>query len=257
MEKNLEIWNRLKTPPGDALKQILAGRLKGKSDINPQWRYEAMTGVFGMVGVGWKYEIVKLWTESGSEGQVFAFAQVAVSIAKGEGWSAPVPGVGGSMLIDHEIKGLYSNDEAFKMAITDALGVAMKFFGVASDIYRGHHESKYMRPSTEPASVPVAPNPVPVPVAKPETAPAEKKIPVDAPPKPADSSADPVLLAVNDKISKKTNKPYWSFKIKDRQRDAYSFDESVAKTARELIGQPIEGEFDGDKLLSVVPGLPF
>ena len=36
------------------------------------------------------------------------------------------------------------NDEGYKMAITDALGTAMKVIGVAADIYRGNFDgSKY------------------------------------------------------------------------------------------------------------------
>ena len=51
---NLEVWNKLKTPPAWALKEIAFGKLKGKSDINPQWRYQALTEEFGMYGFGWK-----------------------------------------------------------------------------------------------------------------------------------------------------------------------------------------------------------
>ena len=56
----IEIYRSLSQPPATALRQITAGNLKGKTDINPQWRYEAMTEKFGLVGIGWKYEIQKL-----------------------------------------------------------------------------------------------------------------------------------------------------------------------------------------------------
>ena len=36
-------YDALRSVPKDALKTIEFGNLKGKSDINPQWRYEAMT----------------------------------------------------------------------------------------------------------------------------------------------------------------------------------------------------------------------
>lgn len=147
VEKNNRfIWDALKQPPKEALKQIKAGRLKGKTDINPQWRYEAITEQFGPCGDGWKYDIDKLWTEPGSDGQVFAFAQISVfyktasrasSPLPDDVWSGPIPGVGGSMLIAKEKAGLHSNDEAYKMAITDALSVALKMIGVAADIYAG------------------------------------------------------------------------------------------------------------------------
>ena len=61
-EKAIDIYKSLSRPPKDALREIQAGKLKGKTDINPQWRYKAMTEKFGLVGTGWKYEVQKLWT---------------------------------------------------------------------------------------------------------------------------------------------------------------------------------------------------
>jgi hypothetical protein len=136
-KENLSIWNQVNRPPQSALKQINAGRLKGKTDINPQWRYQAMTEQFGPCGVGWKYEIVKLWIEPAPLEQSMAFAQIGLYIKSNGEWSDPIPGVGGSMAIAKEKNGLHASDECFKMAITDALSVAMKMIGVAADIYAG------------------------------------------------------------------------------------------------------------------------
>lgn len=137
MSENTKYWDRLSRPPETALKSIGAGRLKGKTDINPQWRLEAMTQVFGPCGVGWRYRIDKLWTEPGHGNVVFAFALVSVAIMVGGKWSEEIPGIGGNKLIEEESKGPYSNDEAYKMAVTDALSVALKAVGVAADIYSG------------------------------------------------------------------------------------------------------------------------
>ena len=134
---NKDIWDKLKTPPPSALRPIKAGRLKGKSDISPQWRYEIMTDVFGPCGIGWNFSIERVWTEPGSQGQVFAFAEVHVAYKDGGKWSTPIPGVGGSMLIANEKKGPYSCDDAFKMAVTDAIGTALKVLGVAADVFAG------------------------------------------------------------------------------------------------------------------------
>src|SRR5437868_5348005 len=135
---NLKLWEAVSRPPAKVLKPIKGGRLIGKSDINPQWRYKAMTEQFGPCGVGWKFTVDRLWTEKGDGGEVFAFAQVSLYITTPQTkdcagdqrdlryWSAPVPGVGGSMLVNKEKAGLYNNDEAFKMALTDALSVALK-----------------------------------------------------------------------------------------------------------------------------------
>jgi hypothetical protein len=146
-----QLWDKLARPPKRALKQISGGRLKGMTDVNPQWRYEIMTEVFGPCGIGWTYEVVRLWTEDGPQGQVFAFAEILLRV-KDEEWSAPIPGVGGNMLVVMEKAGLHANDEAYKMAITDALSVAMKSLGVAADIYAGLWDgSKYQNTKPEKA----------------------------------------------------------------------------------------------------------
>jgi len=137
MEKGLDIYNALKQPPKDALRTIQAGRLKGKTDINPQWRYKAMTEQFGVCGVGWKYNIARVWNEPVEDGQVFAFAEINLYIKDGDKWSDAIPATGGSMLVAKESSGLHANDEGYKMAITDAIGTAMKMLGVAADIYAG------------------------------------------------------------------------------------------------------------------------
>ena len=140
----MEIWNALKQPPPSALKKIGGGRLKGMTDISPQWRYKAMTEQFGVCGVGWTYEIINTWSEQGADGVILAFAKIALLIKTGDVWSDPIPGIGGSTMVAKETSGLYSSDECYKMAVTDALSVAMKMLGVASDIYEGLWDgSKY------------------------------------------------------------------------------------------------------------------
>jgi hypothetical protein len=100
---NMEIWNKVKKPPKDALKAIKGGRLKGMTDISPQWRYMVLTEIFGPCGVGWKYEIGEVWTGTGSEDQKTAFATVNFYWKTDSGeWSDPIPGIGGSMLVAKE-----------------------------------------------------------------------------------------------------------------------------------------------------------
>jgi len=145
---NMEIWDALKRPPAEALKKITGGRLSGMTDIKPQWRYEAMTDNFGPCGIGWKYTIDKVWLEAGSDGQMSANASVTLYIKSDGEWLDGIPGIGGSMFVANESKGPHTSDEAYKMAVTDALGVAMKMLGVAADIYSGLWDgSKYKEPA--------------------------------------------------------------------------------------------------------------
>lgn len=168
MVKNLSVYNQLRRPPAEALKPIGAGRLKGMTDISPQWRYEQLTAVFGPVGFGWRYEIVALWMDRGEkvlkgegkhEGEkveVVAHARVDlfVTMEKSAGevvWSAAIPGTGGSMFVAAEKYGVHNSDEAYKMAVTDAIGTAAKRLGLGADIYLGLWDgSKY---STDPVDL--------------------------------------------------------------------------------------------------------
>ena len=144
MEDAVKIYESLSKPPKSALRTIEAGKLKGKTDINPQWRYRAMTEKFGLVGIGWKYEVQKLWTEQGAGAEKLAFAQVAVYVKDGDKWSEPIVGIGGSKLVQVEKGTPVSNDEGYKMAVTDAFSTSLKMLGVAADIYAGLWDgSKY------------------------------------------------------------------------------------------------------------------
>lgn len=150
----LKIYKSLSQPPKSALREIKDGDLKGKTDINPQWRYEAMTEKFGLVGLGWKYEIQKLWTEQGGREEVLCFAQVAVFIRDPDTkeWSDPIVGIGGSRLVNNfKNAGIKSNDEGYKMAVTDAFSTSLKMLGVAADIYAGRWDGSKYKDQEEPA----------------------------------------------------------------------------------------------------------
>jgi hypothetical protein len=152
--ENMKIWSQVKRPPKDALRQIQAGRLKGKSDINPQWRFQAMTELFGPIGIGWRFEIVRVWQEAAHAGQVFAFAEVNVWYKHEGEESYPLNGIGGSMLIVQEKNGIHSSDEGYKMAVTDAFSVAVKPLGIAADVYMGLWDgSKYVQSDLSPDEV--------------------------------------------------------------------------------------------------------
>lgn len=142
MSENMKLWNNLRAVPGLAKKTIQAGRLKGMTDIKPQWRLQLMTEEFGAIGIGWYYEIVRTWTEQAGD-EVSAYVEIKLYFKNNEEWSAPVSGIGGSMLLASEKKGMHHSDESYKMATTDALSVAMKQIGVAADVYMGLSDSKY------------------------------------------------------------------------------------------------------------------
>lgn len=140
---NMAIYEACRTAPANALRTIEAGRLKGKSDINPMWRIKTLTEQFGPCGIGWKYVITKQWTEQGGNGETAAFINIDLFIKYNGEWSEAIPGTGGSSFVAIESKGIYVNDECFKMALTDAISVSCKALGVAADVYWNCDDPKY------------------------------------------------------------------------------------------------------------------
>jgi hypothetical protein len=142
MEK-LEIYNRVRNVPQEAQKTIGGGRLKGFTDINPMWRIKVLTEQFGVCGDGWKYEIVSQDLKNGANGEIAAFVTINLYVKINGEWTYAIPGIGGSMFVSNEKNGAYTSDECFKMAFTDALGVACKALGFAADIYFAKDKTKY------------------------------------------------------------------------------------------------------------------
>lgn len=153
MEDNLKIYNIIKKVPDEAQKKITGGRLSGMTDIKPMWRIEKLTEVFGPCGLGWYTTTRNKEIIDGANSEKIAVVDINLFVnykkpfGLGEDlWSEPIEGTGGSSFIANERNGLYTSDECFKMAYTDALSVACKSLGMGAEIYWG--DSKYQKQET-------------------------------------------------------------------------------------------------------------
>lgn len=162
---NLELYNRLKEVPKEAKKAIGAGRLKGKTDINPMWRIKKLTEEFGISGFGWRTTVERMWLEPGANGEVSAFVHIKLYVkdpTTGE-WSEGIEGIGGSAFVSKESGGLYTDDDCYKKAYTDAISIACKALGMAADVYyEKDPDSKYTAKDdnqTPPPTGPLVPFP--------------------------------------------------------------------------------------------------
>ena len=170
-DNNLSIYERVRSVPKEAKKEIEAGRLKGKNDINPMWRIKKLTEVFGPAGFGWYTEIVRTWTEASESGEMAVFVDIHLFVKKDGEWSKPIYGNGGNRLVANEKK--YENgqqvyvpfldDDAYKKAYTDAISVAAKALGIGADVYFEKDVTKYdsqpqaVQQQAQPAAAPVFP----------------------------------------------------------------------------------------------------
>lgn len=141
--ENMEIYNKVREVPQEAQKPIKGGRLKGFTDINPQWRIQMLTECFGPCGIGWYFEIKDKWIDTAGNGEAIASVMIHLFVKLDLEWSEPIIGIGGSKFISNEGNGTYVSDECFKMATTDAISVACKNLGFGADIYWKDGRTKY------------------------------------------------------------------------------------------------------------------
>lgn len=141
--ENLELYKAFAGVPETAKKPIQAGKLKGKTDINPMWRIKTLTAAFGPCGFGWTTKITEHWIERDG-GESSAWVRIELRVKVSGQWSEPIEGVGGSKQFGKG-QGDGINDEAFKMAETDAISVACKKLGMGADVYWQANETKYSR----------------------------------------------------------------------------------------------------------------
>lgn len=143
MDNNLAIYLRAAEVPAEAQKEITAGKLKGKTDINPMWRIKTLTEIFGPCGIGWYTKILERWTErDANESAAWVRIEMFVKFPSTNEWSAPIEGIGGSKQCGKG-QGDGINDEAFKMAETDAISVACKKLGFGANIYWTNDRTKH------------------------------------------------------------------------------------------------------------------
>ena len=156
--ENMTIYDACRSVPETAKKAITAGRLKGKTDINPMWRIKRLTEQFGPCGIGWYYKPVRKWMETHGD-EIAAFVDIELYVKIGGEWSMPIAGTGGSMFAARQKDGVYVSDECYKMATTDAISVACKQLGVGADVYWDADRTKYDDPKA-PATMQQAEAPV-------------------------------------------------------------------------------------------------
>jgi hypothetical protein len=154
---NRRFWDKLKdVTDHTALKGFTRGGGFTGTDINPTWRMERLTEVFGPIGLGWGYQVVKRWTETfGTKQVVFTTIRCwYVPVGEEPYWPKNEHGVpdrreppinavwtgeqDGGTVVDR------APDEVYKQSITDGFGKTSVQIGLASSIYRGKwDDSKY------------------------------------------------------------------------------------------------------------------
>ena len=160
-KNNMAIYDAVRGVPASAVTKIKGGSYgaAGLSDINPQWRIECMTRLFGPVGIGWTWEAVEV-TER--DGVLFAHVIVKYIDPETGEFSKPIHGYGGTKF------GGRDDSDIYKSTMTDAVSNALRYLGVGADVWysagktseQNQFDTKYSAPQPvsekEPASQPAA-----------------------------------------------------------------------------------------------------
>lgn len=150
----MTLYNNFRVVPDEAKKPIKGGKLNGFTDINPMWRIKKLTEEFGECGFGWYYEEVERWKETCGQ-EVAVFVKIHLYTKRNDVWSAPIVGIGGSKMVQLFKGGevVDFSDEAYKMALTDAISIACKALGMAADVYFANDRTKYDVQPSQPTPV--------------------------------------------------------------------------------------------------------
>lgn len=164
MTDNMDLWHKVEKTPESQTKAITGKPYKGTSP-KPYYLVQKATETFGPCGIGWGFEIVNERVENGSEGDKVHIAHIRVWYV----WNdkrGSVEHVGQTMLSGKNRNGPFTDEDAPKKSVTDALVKALSMIGFAGDIFMGRYDdSKYVAElkQEEAAPKPQKPQEIPPP----------------------------------------------------------------------------------------------
>lgn len=150
----MRVWDKLSRTDPAHTKPFKRPGFSG-TQIDPTYRLQQMTAMFGPVGQAWSILEPKFDVIPGYGDEKLVFCTVGIVFPKdGDVYNPGTTyGVGGDYIVRNakdEGAKPRSTDEAFKMAFTDALGNAMKTLGLGADVFMGQmDDAKYVRQVTE------------------------------------------------------------------------------------------------------------
>lgn len=157
-QKNVAIWKRVEMTDASATKKFTRGGGFSGTAINPTYQYEVITALFGPCGQGWGFDIVeeklvegharKVFDEKGAEIGNDRTVIHQLRISFWYVWNDAVhhiPSIGVTTMIGSNKNGPFTDEEAPKKSLTDALTGALQKLGVSADIFRGYYDdNKYV-----------------------------------------------------------------------------------------------------------------
>lgn len=142
---NLDLWNSVEKTPPNHTKPITGKSYQGTSP-KPHYLVHKATETFGPCGIGWGFTIEDERVEEGAGGERLHVARVKVWY-EWNGKRGEVEHIGGTQFSGTRKNGTpFTDEDAPKKSVTDALVKALSMIGFAGDIFMGRYDdSKYVQ----------------------------------------------------------------------------------------------------------------
>lgn len=152
---NLTLWDRVAVTDPDFTKSFSTMDGFNGTAVSPIYNVKKATQAFGPVGIGWGYEIVDERYINGvplgfdAEGNMWGTVIIHVLRLKLwymlDGKRGEVTHFGQTTFVGKGEHGLFTDEDAPKKSLTDALGKCLSMLGFSADVYLGHYDdSKYV-----------------------------------------------------------------------------------------------------------------
>jgi hypothetical protein len=147
---NLALWDSVRTPDPAATKSFSrGGGFKGTA-TNAVYLIRRATELWGPMGEKWGVDVVSETVLDGAplldtKGAVVGSEKVHTIRINLRHPGGTVPGIGQTMLVGKNKNGFFTDEEAPKKSLTDALTKALSWLGFAADIHLGlWDDNKYV-----------------------------------------------------------------------------------------------------------------
>lgn len=216
---NMDLWTRVfKTPPTET--KPITGKPYSGTSPKPYYLVQKATETFGPCGIGWGFDILSERIEEGAPGEKIHIARVRVWYEWG-GKRGTVEHIGQTPFSGTRKNGQpYTDEDAPKKSVTDALVKALSMIGFAGDIFIGRYDdSKYvngLRAEAREADEPVTDRP------------------------PLTREQRDIIAEIAEQNDPATFREWWAKRVKQIPPNTFTTDEfevvkgSAIKRAREL-----------------------
>jgi len=149
MTENIKLWNQVcVTNPKRTKEFNRGGGFKGTS-INPTYNYFRLTEQFGLCGSGWGFDVIKEeYVEGGyisdRDRDIIHVMQINFWYMQGDK-KCLIPSKGQTAFVGKNKYGVFTDEEAPKKSLTDAITKAASMLGFGADIFMGMYDDvKYV-----------------------------------------------------------------------------------------------------------------